>query len=106
MEFGLNDNTTEKIRNVFDSFSEIEKVIIYGSRAKGTHKNGSDIDITLIGNDLNQLVLFQLIDKIDDLMLPYTFDISILNQVSNLDFREHVKRVGIVLYQKGILQNT
>jgi len=106
MEFGLSDKTTAQIRNAIDSFPEIEKAILYGSRAKGTYHNGSDIDLTLVGNGLNQALLFQLMDKIDDLMLPYTFDISIFDQVSNHDFREHVKRVGVVLYQKGILRNS
>ena len=101
MKFGLNEDTLEQIKTVFNSFNEVEKVILYGSRAKGNFKNGSDIDITLFGNQLNQQILFQLIDKIDDLMLPYTFDISIYNHISNPDFKEHVKRVGKIMYRKG-----
>jgi predicted nucleotidyltransferase len=100
MQYGLNDNTLTKIRDVFNSFGEVEKAILYGSRAKGTFKNGSDVDLTLVGNQLNQYILFQLIDRIDDLMLPYTFDISIFEQVSNPEFKEHVERVGKIFYQK------
>ena len=70
MKYGLNEDTLEQIKTVFNSFNEVEKVILYGSRAKGNFKNGSDIDITLFGNQLNQQILFQLIDKIDDLIGP------------------------------------
>lgn len=101
MEFGLNDKTLELIRTVLSSFPEIDQAIIYGSRAKGSFKNGSDIDLTLLGNNLNQSILFQLMDKIDDLMLPYSFDISIFEKVSSPEFRAHVKRVGKPFYEKS-----
>lgn len=101
MEFGLNDKTIGLIRSVLSVFPEIDQAILYGSRAKGSFKNGSDIDLTLIGNNLNQSILFQLIDKIDDLMLPYSFDISIFEQVSNPEFRAHVNRVGKSIYEKN-----
>lgn len=104
MEFGLNDKTLGLIRTVLSTFPEIDQVILYGSRAKGTFKNGSDIDLTLIGNNLNQSILFQLMDKIDDLMLPYSFDISIFEQVSNPEFRAHVNRVGKPFYEKNALE--
>lgn len=100
MEFGLNDKTLGSIRTVLSTFPEIDQAILYGSRAKGTFKNGSDIDLTLIGNNLNQSILFQLMDKIDDLMLPYSFDISIFEQVSNPEFRAHVNRVGKPIYER------
>ncbi|HOO85171.1 MAG TPA: nucleotidyltransferase domain-containing protein [Prolixibacteraceae bacterium] len=100
MKFGLNDKTLVLIRSVLSSFPEIDKAILYGSRAKGTFKNGSDIDLTLIGNNLNQSILFELIGKIDDLMLPYSFDISIFEKVSNPEFKAHVNRVGKTFFEK------
>ena len=75
IQFGLNENIIVQIRNVIETFPQIEKVILYGSRAKGTYRNGSDIDLTLKGEGLNQSVLFKIEDELDDLMLPYTFDI-------------------------------
>ncbi|MDX5443176.1 MAG: nucleotidyltransferase domain-containing protein, partial [Hymenobacteraceae bacterium] len=56
---------------------EIEQVIIYGSRAKGNYREGSDIDITLKGNNISEATLSQLSQEIDDLNTPYLFDISI-----------------------------
>ena len=53
MEFGLNQETINKINSVFEKHPEIDNVIIYGSRAKGNFKRGSDIDLSMFGNNLN-----------------------------------------------------
>lgn len=83
-------------------YPQVEKAILYGSRAKGNYKPGSDIDLTLTGNEALTLdVLYRIIDDIDDLLLPYTFDLSILHQISDPDVIEHIQRVGVVLYEKG-----
>ncbi|MBS0626813.1 MAG: nucleotidyltransferase domain-containing protein, partial [Verrucomicrobia bacterium] len=47
MRYGLNELTIQKITDVFTKFPSIEKVVLYGSRAKGNYKNGSDIDLCL-----------------------------------------------------------
>ena len=99
MEFGLNQETIDKINSVFEKHPEIEKVIIYGSRAKGNYKSGSDIDFTLIGNDLNDLVE-TLDSEIDDLNTPYLFDISIFGKLNSPTLKEHINRVGKVFYKK------
>ena len=100
MEYGLNDNTIDQIRQVFSRYQELEQALLYGSRAKGNFKPGSDIDLTFIGDRLNQKILNKIEDDMDDLMLPYTFDLSILKKISNQDFIEHVNRVGIVFYDR------
>lgn len=99
-DFGLRVNDLESIKNTFANFQEIEKVILYGSRAKGNFKNNSDIDLTLVGDKLNSKVIGDLEFQLDDLLLPYTFDISILIQISNTDLLEHINRVGKVIYEK------
>ena len=99
MEFGLNQETIDKINSVFEKHPEIEKVIIYGSRAKGNYKSGSDIDFTLIGNDLNDLAGI-LDSEIDDLNTPYLFDISIFGKLNSPSLKEHINRVGKVFYKK------
>jgi len=50
--FGLSDKTITKIHQVFNQYPEIDKAILYGSRAKGAHRTGSDIDLTLAGKEL------------------------------------------------------
>ena len=98
MKYGLKDSDILKIQLVFRNFSEIEKAILYGSRAKGNFKPASDIDLTLIGESLNLSVLNRIEIQLDDLLLPYTFDLSILKQISNPDLLEHIQRVGVDFY--------
>ncbi|MBC8054424.1 MAG: nucleotidyltransferase domain-containing protein [Sphingobacteriaceae bacterium] len=100
MKFGLKEEVIEKINAVFNQFPQIEKVILYGSRAKGNYRNGSDIDLTLIGEGLNLDLLNKVDIKIDDLLLAYSFDISIYKQISNPDLVAHIERIGQVFYEK------
>ncbi len=99
MKFGLKEEIIEQINGVFSKYRQIEKVIIYGSRAKGNYRNGSDIDLTLKGSDLNLSVICQISLELDDLLLPYTFDLSVYKQISNPDLISHIERVGIVFYE-------
>ncbi len=100
MNFGLKKEVIERIGAVFSNFPEINEIIIYGSRAKGTQKEGSDIDLTFKGNLLNLEVLNKISSKLDDLLLPYTFDLSVFHQIDNPDLIEHINRVGKVFYKK------
>lgn len=101
MEYGLKDEIMESMTAAFTRLANIEKVILYGSRAKGTYTNGSDIDIVLFGNDLNlNNCVYPLMDELDELCLPYSFDISIYNDINNVKLTEHIDRVGKILYNK------
>ncbi|MBN1378909.1 MAG: nucleotidyltransferase domain-containing protein [Gammaproteobacteria bacterium] len=77
----------------------MEEVVLYGSRAKGTYRPGSDIDLTLKGPELNLRILNRISTELDDLLLPFCFDLSIFTQVENADLFEHIQRVGLVIYQ-------
>lgn len=96
---GLTSEEWYDIRAVFSKYPEIERVILYGSRAMGNHQPASDIDLTLIGDDINSGVLTEITFGLDDLMLPYKFDLSVYGDISNEALIDHIKRVGIVLYE-------
>jgi predicted nucleotidyltransferase len=98
---GLDPATTEKICKVFACHPEVDMVKLYGSRAKGTFRAGSDIDLVLIGRDLTSKVLNRISNELDDLPLPYSFDVSILSNISNQALISHIERVGRVFYQRG-----
>jgi len=100
MKFGLKAEAVEAICKVFRNHPEVEKGILYGSRAKGNYKPASDIDLTLKGALLDLTILNQISWELDDLLLPYTFDLSIYNQISNPELLDHIQRVGIVFYSK------
>ncbi len=100
--FGLPETTTQKICGVLAHYPQVDKAIIYGSRAKGNYKHGSDIDLTLRGEaDLNLRILYQIIDELDDLLLPYTIDLSLYNHIADPDVIAHIQRIGVTFYEKG-----
>jgi uncharacterized protein len=101
IRFGLKENVIQRINAVLARYPQVEKAILYGSRAKGNYKNGSDIDLTLHGVDLNLNVIYKILDDLDELLLPYTIDLSIFNKIDDPDVIEHIQRVGITFYDKG-----
>ena len=100
MEFGLKDNEINALRVTLASIPEVDEAIIYGSRARGTNKLASDIDITLKGKSLTYLQLALLDAKIDDLYLPYFVDLSLFSMLRNADLIDNIVREGKVLYRK------
>lgn len=102
MPHGLKDSEIQKLQDLFATNEHVEQVILYGSRAKGTHKPFSDVDITLVGENLTDADLKKLSLAIDDLLLPYIFDISLFSTLKNDDLIDHVRQNGITLYQKKI----
>ncbi len=102
MKYGLPQSTVEKICAVLNHYPQVEKAILYGSRAKGNYKNGSDIDLTLRGSaDLTLNVIYKILDDLDELLLPYTIDLSIFTDIRDLHVIEHIQRVGVTFYDKG-----
>ncbi len=100
MKFGLNENNLEQINSVFREFSDIEETIIFGSRAKGNFRKGSDIDLTLKGKNLNSNLLNLIYLKLDDLYLPYFLDLSIYNKISCKDLLDYIDRAGVRIYKR------
>jgi predicted nucleotidyltransferase len=98
MQYGLKNSTIESIMAVFASFPEIGKVVLYGSRAKGNYKPGSDIDLTFYGDRINTLILNKISLALDDLLLPYTFDLSVYSHIDNPDLIDHIQRAGVIFY--------
>ena len=100
-DYGLSESVIRKICDVFKRYPQVEKAILYGSRAKAAHKTGSDIDLTLHGGtDLTLNVLLLIADDLDDLFLPYTFDLSIFRDITDADVTEHIQRIGVTMYEK------
>jgi predicted nucleotidyltransferase len=98
--FGLSGKTLEEISGVIARHPQVERAVIYGSRAKGNYKSGSDIDLTLFGEALGFDDLLKIMTELDDLLLPYTFDLSIFRMIDHEELREHIGRVGQELYRR------
>ena len=100
MSYGLPEATIARIQGVLARFGEVEKAVLYGSRAKGNYRAGSDIDLTLYGSALSFDQLGTIASELDDLLLPYTIDLSIFEQLGHPELREHIERVGVVFYKR------
>ena len=98
--FGLKEIHINSIQSIFRNHKSVVKAVLYGSRAKGNYKNGSDIDLTLIGDDLDLSTLLRIENELDDLLLPHKIDLSIFNKIENPDLIEHINRIGVVFYEQ------
>lgn len=99
-KYGLSYTVIERINAVFSRWAAVEQVILYGSRAKGTFREGSDIDLTIVGDSVKHDDLLKIANEIDDLLLPYKIDLSLLRQIEDDALLEHIRRVGKVFYRK------
>lgn len=99
-QFGFKDGDMETIVAVLKKHPQIEQAVIFGSRAKGDYKPGSDVDMALKGNvhDITSEISYTLNE---DSLLPYKFDVLDYNSISNKDLIDHINRVGIVIYGKA-----
>ena len=102
MRFGLKEEVIQAIINVLASHPEVGKALLYGSRVKGTYKPASDIDLTVIGEAIDMSILNKISWELDDLLLPYTFDLSIYHHLEDPDLMDHINRVGVVFYSKEV----
>lgn len=98
--FGLPPATLEKLNSVFTQHNAIDSVLIYGSRAKGNYRTGSDIDLCVKSGEISFTEFMHMENQIDDLMLPYTVDLSQYKQLNNAELIANIDRVGVVIYAK------
>jgi len=87
----------ELVRSVLRQHPEIESATLFGSRAKGTHHERSDVDLALSG-ELGLLGAEAIAAELEELPLPYRFDVQALEQISLAPLLEHIERVGVVIY--------
>ena len=97
MSFGLDDKTVSLIKNVFVKYPEIEKVIIYGSRALGNYKHNSDIDLAVVGN-LKWDFIGHLLEELDSLSTPYLYDVTDYNRITIPELKKHIDDCGKIFY--------
>ncbi|QLC74735.1 nucleotidyltransferase domain-containing protein [Pseudomonas sp. LPB0260] len=104
LSFGLPAQAVEQLRGVFQSWPQVKRVLLYGSRAKGNYRPGSDIDLTVEGEDLSLADLLAIENQIDDLLLPWMVDLSLKQQIDNPALLDHIQRVGIAFYTRAELR--
>ncbi len=101
MKFGLTEKQQDLINNATMEIPEIEEVVIFGSRAMGNYKKGSDVDIALFGKAVNRSIASKLSFVLnEELYLPYYFDVIAFNTINNEALREHIITFGEVFYHR------
>lgn len=100
-DLGLSQNDLQAINAVLESVSAVELAIVFGSRAKGVFKPGSDVDLALKGSSLS----FEHISKIsyllnEETLMPYQFDVLHYETISSPELTAHIDRVGEVVYSR------
>lgn len=100
LSFGLPAHAVYALRGVFQGWPQIQRVLLYGSRAKGSYRPGSDIDLVIEGEELTLSQLLAIENQIDDLLLPWMVDISLKHQIDNTALLEHIARVGVPFYTR------
>ena len=100
-KLGLLESDMLEISAVLEKFSPIEKAIIFGSRAKGNFKNGSDVDLALKGIDLNLEIIHEVsLFLNEDTKMPYQFDVLSYFDIKEPTLTEHIDRVGVVIFER------
>lgn len=89
--FGLKELAIIEIKDVLKK-NNISTSIIFGSRAENTYKNGSDIDIAILGDEKKISYLLN-----EESSLPYFFDVINLEKIKNKNLKEHINRIGIAI---------
>ncbi len=99
MKFGLSDTVIKELQDVFRRHANIRKVLIFGSRSKGNYRAGSDIDLAVIGSDVDYNLLLDILCEIDDLDLLYSVDLLDYQKKKGTPLGDHIDRVGQVFYE-------
>jgi predicted nucleotidyltransferase len=99
MKFGLSDTVIKELQDVFRRHTNIKKVLIFGSRSKGNYRAGSDIDLAVIGQDIDYNLLLNIHCEIDNLDLLYSVDLLDYQKKKGTPIGDHIDRVGQVFYE-------
>lgn len=106
-----NDGLTEKDRNdmlnAIKRFTEVDRAVLFGSRAKGNYKHGSDVDISIDGRKVTHKTVIALSSFLnEETRMPYHFDIIHFDSIKNQELKDHISGIGIVLYEKSDQKKT
>ncbi len=105
MPFGLPNEIVKRIASVFQSDARILHVWLYGSRVKGRAREGSDIDLCLESPQLNLSDLSNYEMKIDDLLLPWKVDMTLMHTIDTPELIAQIREYGIDLLRLGQKRN-
>ena len=96
----LSQEYLDQIRTVLMAHPEVERAVLFGSRAKRTQRKYSDIDIALFGKSLDRVLWRIHMQLEEETRIPVYFDVVDYKKISNTDLRDHIDRVGTLIYRR------
>jgi len=102
---GLTNRDKKIIHSILSAFPSVSKVLLFGSRAKGNFRTGSDVDLAFMDEEISETELRDIRSKLDDSDLPYFVDVIHYPSLTFKPLKEHIDRVGVPFYQAGVLTN-
>lgn len=103
--FGLTTRDMKTIQNILKKYPIVKKVNVFGSRAKGNFKKGSDIDLAIMNESVSEDVILKLITDFEESSLPYRVDIVNYPTLTDSTLKEHIDRVGKLIDLSFIIKN-
>lgn len=94
------EKVAERIRAVFVRHPSLTRAVLFGSRAKGNFREGSDIDLALEGENLGERELADLRRELDDEPIAHRVDLVLKKTITHRELLEHIERVGLRFYEK------
>lgn len=98
--FGLTDRDIKTLQDIFKKHPDVQKVFIFGSRAKGTYKPGSDVDLAIMNEGVKDTFIREMESDFEDSSLPYTVDLVNYHTIKHPELKNHIDRVGLPFYEK------
>lgn len=105
MRYGIEESVWDEIGELFQNYPEVDRLVLFGSRAMGTYKPNSDIDLALISREISFRRFLDLKADLDDLGLLYRIDLIDFNRIANEELKSHIDRIGVFVYNSTIHGN-
>lgn len=105
MKYGLKDKYISELTDILRRIPDIERVVLYGSRARGDYYYGSDIDICLYGDKITDRDLTHISTMLYDSRIPYFFDVVVSSRLRNEAFIRDIQRDGVEIYNASTAAN-
>ncbi|MEO6638974.1 MAG: nucleotidyltransferase domain-containing protein [Ginsengibacter sp.] len=102
MKFGLTNEQFLLIQNTLMAMAEIERVLIFGSRAIDNYRPSSDIDLVVLGKNISRNSINKISSALDDLPLPFMFDLLDFNSISNIELKNKIVAHGKVFFEREL----
>jgi predicted nucleotidyltransferase len=100
VEEAMPERVAKRIREVLEGHPNVRRAVLFGSRAKGNFREGSDIDLALEGEGLDERELVRLMGEFDDAPIAHRVDILLKKKIKHPALLEHIERVGKIFYEQ------